>query len=158
MMGEPRSEAKLKPAYNYIIVLYIIIFALIILLLMIREEFASMVMERVASEYNKLQYNVSQANDHPLIEELTPRIARITATLQNHLQDTFRSSLEQKNREILIQSLQTYASINRQSAAEEMFQNARVLPYMEEVSNVLVRPYNILWKRSIIIIIIICWN
>ena len=126
---------------------------------MIREEFASMVMERVASEYNKLQYNVSQANDHPLIEELTPRIARITATLQNHLQDTFRSSLEQKNREILIQSLQTYASINRQSAAEEMFQNARVLPYMEEVSNVLVRPYNIiLWKRSIIIIIIICWN
>jgi hypothetical protein len=99
-----------------------------------REEFASMVMERVASEYNKLQYNVSRANDHPLIEELTPRIARITATLQNHLQDTFHSSLEQKNREILIQSLQTYASINRQGAAEEMFQNARVLPHMEEVS------------------------
>ena len=95
-----------------------------------------MVMERVASEYNKLQYNVSRANDHPLIEELTPRIARITATLQNHLQDTFRSSLEQKNRETLIQSLQTYASINRQSAAEEMFQNILVRPYMEEVSNV----------------------
>lgn len=99
-----------------------------------REEFASMVMERVASEYNKLQYNVSRANDHPLIEELNPRIAQITATLQNHLQDTFRSSLEQKNRETLIQSLQTYSSINRQSAAEEMFQNMLVLPYVEEVS------------------------
>lgn len=94
-----------------------------------------MVMERVASEYNKLQYNVSHSSDHPLIDEMTPRIARITATLQNHLQDKFQSSLEHKDREGLIQSLQTYASINKQSAAEEMFQNVPVRPYMEQVSH-----------------------
>ena len=99
-----------------------------------RTEFASMVMERVASEYNKLQYNVSHVNGHPLVEEMTPRIAHVTATLQNHLQDTFRSSLEHKDREKLIQSLQTYSSIGRQSAAEEMFQNVIALPYMEKVS------------------------
>ena len=98
-----------------------------------REEFASMVMERVASEYNKLQYNVSHTSGHPLIEEMTPRISHITATLQNHLQDTFRSSLEHKDRESLIQSLQTYASISRQNAAQEMFQSVFVLPYMEQV-------------------------
>lgn len=93
-----------------------------------------MVMERVASEYNKLQYNVSHASGHPLIEEMTPRIAQVTTTLQNHLQDTFQSSLEHRDREKLIQSLQTYSSIGRQSAAEEMFQNVIVLPYMEQVS------------------------
>ena len=92
-----------------------------------------MVMERVASEYNKLQYNVSCASDHPLVEEMTPRIACITATLQHHLQDTFKSSLEHKDREKLIQSLQMYSSIGRQSAAEEMFQNVIVRPYMEQV-------------------------
>lgn len=108
-----------------------------------RAEFASMVMERVASEYNKLQYNVSHANGHPLIEEMTPRISQITTTLQNHLQDTFRSSLEHKDREKLIQSLQTYSSIGRQSAAEEMFQNVIVLPYMEQVSFMLKIPYYI---------------
>ena len=93
-----------------------------------------MVMERVGREYNRLQYNVSQADNHPLIEEMTPRIARITATLQNHLQDKFRSSLELQDREGLVQSLQAYAAIGRQSAAEEMFQNVIVRPYMEEVS------------------------
>ena len=93
-----------------------------------------MVMERVGREYNRLQYNVSLADDHPLIEEMTPRIARITATLQDHLQDKFRASIEHKDREGLLQSLQAYAAINRQSAAEEMFQNVVVCPYMEEVS------------------------
>ena len=99
-----------------------------------RAEFASMVMERVGREYNRLQYNVSHTDNHPLIDEMTPRIARITATLQDHLQDKFRSSIEHKDREGLVQSLQAYAAINRQSAAEEMFQNVIVRPYMEEVS------------------------
>ena len=116
--------------YMYVYMCVNLLFIVIIL----REEFVSMVMERVASEYNKLQYNVSHSNNHPLIDEMTPRIANITSTLQNHLQDTFRSSLERKDRESLVQSLQTYASINRQSAAEEMFQNILVRPYVEQVS------------------------
>lgn len=37
-----------------------------------REEFAAVVMERVASEFNRLQYNVSQTEDHPLVTEITP--------------------------------------------------------------------------------------
>ncbi len=38
----------------------------------LREEFASVVMERIASEFNKLQYNVSHTSDHPLVEEVKP--------------------------------------------------------------------------------------
>ena len=38
---------------------------------MLRSEFAAMVMERVACEFNKLQYNVN-LTDHPLIEGNKP--------------------------------------------------------------------------------------
>ena len=37
-----------------------------------REEFAAVVLERVTSEFNRLQFNVSQTQDHPLIPDLTP--------------------------------------------------------------------------------------
>ena len=29
-------------------------------------------MERIASEFNKLQYSVSQTSDHPLVEQIKP--------------------------------------------------------------------------------------
>ena len=36
-----------------------------------RAEFGAMVMERIAVEFNKLQYNVSQT-DHPIVEDSKP--------------------------------------------------------------------------------------
>lgn len=38
-----------------------------------------MVMERVASEFNKLQYHVSLTNDHPLVEET--KLVRVSIDL-----------------------------------------------------------------------------
>ena len=37
-----------------------------------REEFGSVLMERIASEFNKLQYSVSQTGNHPLVEQIKP--------------------------------------------------------------------------------------
>ena len=62
------------------------------------------------------------------------RIATITSTLQSHLEDSFRTSLEQGDREGLTRSLQTYTTISRQQAAEGMFQSLIVHPYMEKVA------------------------
>ena len=154
-------------------------------------------MERIASEFNKLQYSVSQTGNHPLVEQIKPvsqtvqcklyvsvtqfafcfyslfslpfllsplllsphfslsppltypsppplspppplppsiqRIATITATLQNSLEESFRGSLEKGDRDGLTRCLQTYTSINRQEAAESMFQSTIVHPYMEKV-------------------------
>ena len=159
-------------------------------------------MERIASEFNKLQYSVSQTGNHPLVEQIKPvsqtvqcklyvsvtqlafcfyslfslpfllsplllsphfslsppphlslsssslspppppppplppsiqRIATITATLQNSLEESFRGSLEKGDRDGLTRCLQTYTSINRQEAAESMFQSTIVRPYMEKV-------------------------
>ena len=42
-----------------------------------REEFAAVVLERVTSEFNRLQFNVSQTQDHPLIPDLTPVSIRV---------------------------------------------------------------------------------
>lgn len=148
-----------------------------------REEFAGVVMERVASEFNRLQYNVSLTSAHPLVEGLTPvslppmeslpqllllspvlsltthstlfsmhfsyyyphfplhthmhtltqRIAVITSTLQEWLEMSFRAGLEGGHREALTRTLQTYATIGRQQAAQSMFQSLIVHPYMEKV-------------------------
>ena len=37
-----------------------------------REEFAAVVLERVTGEFNRLQFSVSQTQDHPLIPDITP--------------------------------------------------------------------------------------
>ena len=42
-----------------------------IVFILSRPEFVPMVMERVASEFNKLQYNV-KLTDHPVVEASTP--------------------------------------------------------------------------------------
>ena len=44
---------------------------LFVFLIVFRSEFAPMVMERIANEFNKLQYN-SKMVDHPLVEENKP--------------------------------------------------------------------------------------
>lgn len=42
------------------------------LCLLSREEFAAVILERVTGEFNSLQFNVSQTQDHPLVSEITP--------------------------------------------------------------------------------------
>ena len=57
----------------------------------------------------------------------------ITSLLQSKLEVSFQSGLENGDRGILTQCLQTYASINRYQAAEELFRVQIVSPYMDQV-------------------------
>lgn len=61
------------------------------------------------------------------------RIHVITSTLQSKLEESFQRGMESKDKLMLTQCLQTYASINRCQAAEGLFQTLVVHPHMDKV-------------------------
>ncbi|XP_013396594.1 conserved oligomeric Golgi complex subunit 2-like [Lingula anatina] len=96
-------------------------------------ELNGQLIERVATEFNKLQFYVNKSKGLPLLEQIRPRISAITTTLQFSLEGSFREGLERKNPEILRQCLRTYATIDKMKDAEQLFRQYTVKPYMEEV-------------------------
>ena len=60
-------------------------------------------------------------------------IAVITSTLQSRLEESLHGGLASKDRSVLIQCLQTYASINRCQAAEMLVGSLVVYPSLDEV-------------------------
>ncbi|XP_076099685.1 conserved oligomeric Golgi complex subunit 2-like [Mytilus galloprovincialis] len=89
--------------------------------------------ERVANEFNKLQFNVTKSKGHALVDKIRPRITTITTTLQYSLEGHFVEGLENGNVEILQQCLRTYALIDKIKDAENLFRINVVRPYMEKV-------------------------
>lgn len=89
--------------------------------------------ERVATEFNKLQFYVTKSTGLPLVEKIKPRISNIRTTLQYSLEGSFREGLDTSNADILRQCLRTYALIDKIRDAENLFRQHIVRPYMEEV-------------------------
>ncbi|CAH1791000.1 unnamed protein product [Owenia fusiformis] len=96
-------------------------------------ELTGHLIERVASEFNKLQFNVNKTRGHPLVETIRPRISNITTTLQYSLEGSFRDSLDQGQTDILRQCLRIYGTIDKMRDAEALFRQHIVRPYMQEV-------------------------
>ncbi|PIK35337.1 putative conserved oligomeric Golgi complex subunit 2 [Apostichopus japonicus] len=69
--------------------------------------------ERVASEFNQLQYYVTQSKGLPLVEKIRP--SRHTSDLK--------------------QCLRTYATIDKMKDAEALYQQVAVKPFMDEIIN-----------------------
>ncbi|XP_048732279.2 conserved oligomeric Golgi complex subunit 2-like [Ostrea edulis] len=89
--------------------------------------------ERVANEFNKLQFYVTKSKGLPLVEEIKPRIANITTTLQYSLEGQLLEGLQKGNLQVLHQCLRTYALIDKIKDAENLFRQNVVGPYMEEI-------------------------
>lgn len=66
------------------------------------------------------------------------RIAAITASLQQGLQQAFTTGLADKDAVRLSRCLRTYAAIDRTSAIETLFQTAHVRPALSSVSRAFV--------------------
>ncbi|XP_078673412.1 conserved oligomeric Golgi complex subunit 2-like isoform X2 [Branchiostoma floridae x Branchiostoma belcheri] len=96
-------------------------------------ELTGQLIERVATEFNQLQFYVTQSKGLPLVEKIRPRIAAITTTLQHSLETSFLEGLRTSNRDILRQCLRTYATIDKIKDAEALFRQTIVKPFMEEV-------------------------
>ncbi|XP_054018219.1 conserved oligomeric Golgi complex subunit 2 isoform X2 [Dryobates pubescens] len=91
------------------------------------------VLERIATEFNQLQFHAVQSKGMPLLDKVRPRIAGITAMLQQSLEGLLLEGLQTSNVDIIRHCLRTYATIDKTRDAEALVGKVLVKPYIDEV-------------------------
>ncbi|XP_070590041.1 conserved oligomeric Golgi complex subunit 2 isoform X2 [Erythrolamprus reginae] len=91
------------------------------------------ILERIATEFNQLQFHAVQSKGMPLLDKLKPRIVGITATLQQSLEGLLLEGLQNSNIDIIRHCLRTYATIDKTRDAEALVGEVLVKPYIDEV-------------------------
>ncbi|XP_053793232.1 conserved oligomeric Golgi complex subunit 2 isoform X3 [Vidua chalybeata] len=91
------------------------------------------VLERIATEFNQLQFHAVQSKGMPLLDKVRPRIAGITAMLQQSLEGLLLEGLQMSNVDIIHHCLRTYATIDKTRDAEALVGQVLVKPYVDEV-------------------------
>ncbi|XP_030052295.1 conserved oligomeric Golgi complex subunit 2 [Microcaecilia unicolor] len=91
------------------------------------------ILERIATEFNQLQFHAVQSKGMPLLDKVRPRIAGITAMLQQSLEELLLEGLQTSNVDIIRHCLRTYATIDKTRDAEALVGQVLVKPYVDEV-------------------------
>ncbi|XP_067092550.1 conserved oligomeric Golgi complex subunit 2 [Osmerus mordax] len=94
---------------------------------------AGQILERIATEFNQLQFHAVQSKGMPLLDKVRPRIAGITSMLQQSLEGLLIQGLQTVNMDIVRHCLRTYATIDKTRDAEALVGQVLVKPYMDEV-------------------------
>ncbi|XP_076142209.1 conserved oligomeric Golgi complex subunit 2 [Alosa pseudoharengus] len=94
---------------------------------------AGQILERIATEFNQLQFHAVQSKGMPLLDKVRPRIAGITAMLQQSLEGLLIQGLQTSNMDIVRHCLRTYATIDKTRDAEALVGQVMVKPYMDEI-------------------------
>ncbi|XP_057386769.1 conserved oligomeric Golgi complex subunit 2 isoform X3 [Balaenoptera acutorostrata] len=91
------------------------------------------ILERIATEFNQLQFHAVQSKGMPLLDKIRPRIAGITAMLQQSLEGLLLEGLRTSSVDVIRHCLRTYATIDKARDAEALVGQVLVKPYMDEV-------------------------
>ncbi|XP_014718138.1 conserved oligomeric Golgi complex subunit 2 isoform X2 [Equus asinus] len=91
------------------------------------------ILERIATEFNQLQFHAVQSKGMPLLDKVRPRIAGITAMLQQSLEGLLLEGLQTSDVDIIRHCLRTYATIDKTRDAEALVGQVLVKPYVDEV-------------------------
>ncbi|XP_071265567.1 conserved oligomeric Golgi complex subunit 2 isoform X2 [Salvelinus alpinus] len=94
---------------------------------------AGQILERIATEFNQLQFHAVQSKGMPLLDKVRPRISGITSMLQQSLEGLLIQGLQTSNVDIVRHCLRTYATIDKTRDAEALVGQFLVKPYMDEV-------------------------
>ncbi|KAM6956107.1 conserved oligomeric Golgi complex subunit 2 [Aplochiton taeniatus] len=94
---------------------------------------AGQILERIATEFNQLQFHAVQSKGMPLLDKVRPRIAGITSMLQQSLEGLMMEGLQSSNVDIIRHCLRTYATIDKTRDAEALVGQVLVKPYMDQV-------------------------
>ncbi|CAB1313258.1 unnamed protein product [Coregonus sp. 'balchen'] len=94
---------------------------------------AGQILERIATEFNQLQFYAVQSKGMPLLDKVRPRISGITSMLQQSLEGLLIQGLQTSNVDIVRHCLRTYATIDKTRDAESLVGQVLVKPYMDEV-------------------------
>ncbi|KAK4374111.1 hypothetical protein RND71_004788 [Anisodus tanguticus] len=101
-------------------------------------ETQSMLLERIASEMNRLKFYISHAKNMPFIENMEKRIANASSLLDTSLRHCLVDGLEYKDANVIYNCLRAYAAIDNTKNAEETFRSSIVGPLIGKV--ILVNP------------------
>lgn len=94
---------------------------------------AGQILERIATEFNQLQFHAVQSKGMPLLDKVRPRIAGITSMLQQSLEGLLIEGLQTSNVDMVRHCLRTYATIDKTRDAEALVGQLLVKPYMDQV-------------------------
>uniref|UniRef100_A0A8C3G9R8 Conserved oligomeric Golgi complex subunit 2 n=1 Tax=Cyclopterus lumpus TaxID=8103 RepID=A0A8C3G9R8_CYCLU len=94
---------------------------------------AGHILERIATEFNQLQFHAVQSKGMPLLDKVRPRIAGITSMLQQSLEGVLIQGLQTSNVVMVRHCLRTYATIDKTRDAEALVGQVLVKPYMDQV-------------------------
>lgn len=90
-------------------------------------------MERTASEMNRLHFNAAKGQDLALVQALGPRIAAAQKTLVQQLKQQLAVGLEQNSKGVIAPCFSAFASVGDMSAAQEVVKRTVVRPVVAKV-------------------------
>lgn len=97
------------------------------------EESRSRLLERIASEMNRVKFNVARVQDLPFILNMEKRIQNASSSLDASLRQCFELGLERRDEAVIFRCLRAYAAIDNTTGAHEVFRVAVVAPTMQGV-------------------------
>lgn len=96
-------------------------------------ETQSMLLERIASEMNRLKFYISHAKNMPFIENMEKRIQNASSLLDASLGHCLVDGLEHRDANAIYNCLRAYAAIDNTKNAEETFRSTIVGPLIQKV-------------------------
>ncbi|KAK7265566.1 hypothetical protein RJT34_33187 [Clitoria ternatea] len=96
-------------------------------------ETQSMLLERIASEMNRLKFYVTHAKNLPFIENMEKRIQNASLTVDASLGHCFVDGLEHRDATAIYNCLRAYAAIDNTKNAEEVFRITIVAPLIQKI-------------------------
>ncbi|XP_027179730.1 conserved oligomeric Golgi complex subunit 2 [Coffea eugenioides] len=96
-------------------------------------ETQSMLLERIASEMNRLKFHITHAQNMPFIENMEKRIQSASLLVDTSLGHCFVDALEHRDANAIYNCLRAYAAIDNTRNAEEIFRSTVVAPFVEKI-------------------------
>ncbi|KAJ6339598.1 hypothetical protein OIU77_007534 [Salix suchowensis] len=96
-------------------------------------ETQSMLLERIASEMNRLKFYIAHAQNLPFIQNIEKRIQSASLLLDASLGHCFVGGLEHRDESVIYNCLRAYAAIDNTSSAEEIFRTTVVAPLVQRI-------------------------
>ncbi|GAB2269700.1 Conserved oligomeric Golgi complex subunit 2 [Dionaea muscipula] len=96
-------------------------------------ETQSMLLERIASEMNRLKFYMAHAKDLPFVDNMEKRIHSASLLLDSSLGHCFVNGLEHRDENVIYNCLRAYAAMDNTRNAEEIFRTTIVAPLIGKV-------------------------
>ncbi|KAL9239363.1 hypothetical protein vseg_013695 [Gypsophila vaccaria] len=96
-------------------------------------ETQSMLLERIASEMNRLKFYMAHAKDLPFIQNIEKRFQSASLLLDASLGHCFVDGLKNNDENAIYNCLRAYAAIDNTMSAEDTFRTTVVAPSIEKI-------------------------